>query len=329
MVRKFFRSNDKPRDIFQWKWITLSLFLFTIDFVWAQGNCEKIKTYQGADISNVTRRAKQGHADAQYKLGTMCLGGKGTGVEDIATEEAVKWIRKSAEQAYAQAQFELGQYYAIGFGVVKDHKESVKWYRKAAELGHVEAQSSLGRAYSNGVGVSSRNEKEAEKWLLKAAIQGNDDAQLNLSYLYYTRNFPNEKPEDFQKAVEWSRKAAEQGNANAQYSLGAAYSSGQGVSQNYTEAAAWYTKAANQGHPEAKFNLAMMYFKGQGLTQNYIEAYKWIILAAAVAEKGRDYDSIIPHRDRIKNLMTPDQIAKAQNLAEKWKPTGKWWLFPN
>ena len=41
-------------------------------------------------------------------------------------EEAVKWYRKAAEQGNAMAQFVLGEIYALGRGVERDHKEAVK-----------------------------------------------------------------------------------------------------------------------------------------------------------------------------------------------------------
>ena len=46
--------------------------------------------------------------------------------------EAFKWFKKSAEQGYATAQYNLGSCYNNGWGVVKSQAEAVKWYQKAA-----------------------------------------------------------------------------------------------------------------------------------------------------------------------------------------------------
>ncbi|MFC1492271.1 tetratricopeptide repeat protein, partial [Nitrospinota bacterium] len=55
----------------------------------------------------------------------------------------------------AAAQFNLGQMYRRGQGVLQDYKEAVKWYRKAAEQGDVKAQNNPGVMYRNGQGVLS------------------------------------------------------------------------------------------------------------------------------------------------------------------------------
>jgi TPR repeat protein len=53
----------------------------------------------------------------------------------------VKWYRKAAEQGIFQAQFNLGNRYANGQGVLQDYAEVLNWYRKAADQGFADAQS--------------------------------------------------------------------------------------------------------------------------------------------------------------------------------------------
>ncbi len=68
--------------------------------------------------------AKQGMADAQYKVGVMY--GEGLGVpQDDA--EAARWYRKAAEQGYAEAQFNLGSMYYHGHGVPQDYVQAHMW----------------------------------------------------------------------------------------------------------------------------------------------------------------------------------------------------------
>jgi TPR repeat protein len=45
----------------------------------------------------------------------------------------------------------LGACYANGQGVAKDEVEAVKWWRKAAEQNEAEAQYELGNFYANGL----------------------------------------------------------------------------------------------------------------------------------------------------------------------------------
>jgi uncharacterized protein len=70
--------------------------------------------------------ANRGDAIAQCLLGISYA--KGDGVPQNFTE-AVKWFRKAADQGNADAQHNLGLYYALGWdGVAPDNAESVKWY---------------------------------------------------------------------------------------------------------------------------------------------------------------------------------------------------------
>ncbi|MCH8540677.1 MAG: sel1 repeat family protein [Opitutales bacterium] len=107
-------------------------------------------------------------ADAQFDLGYMYHEGKGVS-QDYS--EAVKWLRKAAEQTDAEAQFGLGYMYFKGKGVPQDYSEAAKWFRKAAEQEYDLVQFRLGDMYFEGRGVP-QNHEEAAKWFRKAAQQG-------------------------------------------------------------------------------------------------------------------------------------------------------------
>ena len=53
--------------------------------------------------------------------------------------EAAKWYRKAAEQGHADAQYFLGSLYYNGQGVAQDEAEAERWFRKAAVQGHTKA----------------------------------------------------------------------------------------------------------------------------------------------------------------------------------------------
>ena len=58
--------------------------------------------------------------------------------------KAVEWCRKSAEQGYVYAQYNLGRMYEIGRGVWPNSAKAVEWYQKAAEQGNSKAQHTFG-----------------------------------------------------------------------------------------------------------------------------------------------------------------------------------------
>lgn len=66
----------------------------------------------------------------------------GQGVEQDEVE-ALKWIRKAAEQGISEAQYVLGACYQNGIVADKNITEAVKWYRKAAAQGHKKAMTAL------------------------------------------------------------------------------------------------------------------------------------------------------------------------------------------
>ena len=117
----------------------------------------------------IRRAAEQGHAEAQYYLGSTS--------DDDEQEEAVEWLRQAGEQGHVDAQFALAWKYRGTDGVRPDAECAVTWFRRAAERGHAEAQRLLGGHYADGYGVA-QDDTEAVGWLRKAAEQGNADGAV-------------------------------------------------------------------------------------------------------------------------------------------------------
>jgi uncharacterized protein len=160
------------------------------------------------------------------------------------------------------------------------------------------------------VGISCTSEEEETKALIAKAEQGYASAQYNLGIAYANGRGV---PQDDKEAVKWWRKAAEQGYASAQYNLGVMYDNGRGVPQDYKEAAKWYRKAAEQGGADAQYNLGVMYGNGEGVLKDNVNAYAWYNVGSA-----NGYDGASKNRDLIAKEMTPEQIAKAQELSKVW-----------
>ena len=178
--------------------------------------------------------------------------GYGTAVDHV---EAVKWVRKAAEQGFARAQYDLGLMYQFGRGVERSYEKAVEWVLKAAEQGDADAQYHLGGMYELGDGVEQSYEKAVE-WYLKAAKQGLDWAQ-NVLGVMYEHGWGVER--SYEKAVEWYQKAADQGFDAAKHNLGRMYEYGTGVEQSFEKALEWYQKAADQGFELAIEHLDTLY----------------------------------------------------------------------
>jgi TPR repeat protein len=219
------------------------------------------------------KSADQAYAHAENNLGTMYWGGKGV-PQDYA--QAAIWFRKAAEHGLAPAQVNLGSLYADGQGVTQDYAQAEAWYRKAAEQGDARAQNNLGNAYSLGQG-EARDYAQAALWYRKAAEQGLAPAQNSLGYAY---SVGQGLAKDYAQAATWTQKAADQGYAAAQKNMGNLYRLGYGVAQDQAQAAIWYRKAADQGFAPAQNQLALLYQNGQGVTQDSAQAEAWYRKAA-------------------------------------------------
>ena len=131
-------------------------------------------------LAQLRAEAEKGGAQSQFQMGlAFFLGQFGLATNPV---EAVKWLRKAAEQNYDLAQCNLGFCYESGQGVAKDYTEAVKWYRKAAEQNLVLAQCNLGCCYAKGQGVA-KDYVEAYKWNLLAAGQGDESAKEAMTTL--------------------------------------------------------------------------------------------------------------------------------------------------
>ena len=222
---------------------------------------------------NILELANEEDVFAQASAAWGYREGYGTAVDHV---EAVKWVRKAAEQGFARAQYDLGLMYEFGHGVERSYEKAVEWYQKAAEQGAASAQGLLGEMYYYGRGVEQSDVKAAE-WVLKVAEQGLAMAQNILGVMYANGTGVEQS---YKKAVEWYLKAAEQGDADAQFKLGVMYEDGTSVEQSYEKALEWLQKAAEQGFARAQYSLGCMYDKGTVVEQSYEKAAKWYLKAA-------------------------------------------------
>ncbi|MDH2998852.1 hypothetical protein A1D22_03145 [Pasteurellaceae bacterium LFhippo2] len=162
----------------------------------------------------VLPQANQGDAQAQFNVGVIYMLGWN---QSIDYAEALKWFQKSAAQGHINSIYNIGVFYSDGMGVAVDYSEAAKWLEKAAEKGHSKAQRRLSDLYGVGYGVE-KNEMKMLYWREKSFENGDADDQYDLA-VYYMDN-PHL---DQSRAVYWLEKSANQGYADAQNTLGIKY----------------------------------------------------------------------------------------------------------
>jgi len=67
-----------------------------------------------------------------------------------------------------------------------------------------------------------------------------------------------------------------------------------------------------------KSTLGLFYANGKGVTQDFVLAYMWLDIASSQGKK-----FALKNRDILKEMMTPQQIEKAQEMVRNWKAKTK------
>ena len=109
-------------------------------------------------------------------------------------------VSQSGRSGFCPAQFNLGNIYRRGKGVLQDDKEAVKWYRMAADQNFDDAQLNLGNMYLSGEGVL-QDDKKAHMWWNIARANGNDSADHNIKSITQRMT-----PADISKAQDMAKR---------------------------------------------------------------------------------------------------------------------------
>lgn len=161
-----------------------------------------------AELRRLARDALAGQADAENDLGTFFA----LGIEVSRNlEQAAYWYRQAADQGVASASYNLGVLLERGLGVSRNPEEAVARFRDAAAAGHPGALNALGLACLNGSGAA-RDPQEALAWFLRASAAGSPRGAYNAGKLY--ENGELGAP-DLSTAAGWYRVAADAGDAQA------------------------------------------------------------------------------------------------------------------
>ncbi len=182
--------------------------------------------------------------------------------------QALPLLQQAAQLGFCQAQYKLATLLLTGRGVAKDNAQAQHWFtaaavglREAARWDDAEAQCRLGWMYSRGMGVP-QDQEAAMRWLQQAAQQHNADARYQLALLY-------QQEQRLAEAFQLLQQAAYSGHRHAQYRFGLAYLQGQGTAVDEVNAAHWLQKAAEQGVQAAQAALEQCRVAVTTVTQQY------------------------------------------------------------
>jgi hypothetical protein len=231
------------------------------------------------EFTGVRAEAFRGDPQAQFQLARWYQAGR----EPVGTDpaEAVKWLRKAAEQDNAEAAYELGVAYLDGNGVERNATNARLWLERAAARGLLRARVALRDMARDAEGAAIdpiaalRNSENSPFY--QAATAGDANAQYELGLMFFNGEGV---ARDYKQALYWLRRSAEQQNVNAQLFLADRYARGTEIAGDFTEAAGWYARAARLGSAEAQYKLGNLYRMGLGVKQSADAAKYWYTEAA-------------------------------------------------
>ena len=160
----------------------------------ARHKAEEERKQREREAEELVRKGKDYFANHEYEL-------------------AMKSYKIAAEYGNPEAQYLLGRCYVMEFVTREyyNYNEGVKWLKKSAEQGFVDAQLCLGLVIADDL-EDDEKVKEGMKWIEMAAEQGYSEAQWQLSNFYATDWLSVYDP---LLATQWRKAAAEQGHVKA------------------------------------------------------------------------------------------------------------------
>lgn len=123
-------------------------------------------------IAALVPAAKQGNAEAQYRLGIEAMRGD-------QTQDGITLLTKAAMQGHVLAETALGNLYLVGNKTPADYAKARMWLEKAAAQDNADAEVFLGYIYERGVGVPV-DRGTALNWFQKGADHGDTDAKKEI-----------------------------------------------------------------------------------------------------------------------------------------------------
>jgi hypothetical protein len=218
--------------------------------------------------------AENGDVDMMMEVAVAYFNGE-DGLADVEKnpEKASYWMLKAAKNGKPEAMFNIGLFYAHGFGVSRSFENAAEWMEKAVDAGETDALE-VARQYRKGAESLTRaeagNPQAQADYAIALMTAGNALNQINSSSIY-------------EESVEWAQKANGNDNGESYLVLGLAYEKGRGVEQDTNKAVEFYAKGEEKGQEICMNNLGRLYMIGDAVPKDEEKAFELFLKSA---EKG-------------------------------------------
>jgi TPR repeat protein len=124
----------------------------------------------------------------------------------------------------------------------------------------------------------------------------------------------------YDEALTEFRRLAAEGHVKSAYYVGLFYHNAFGVPRDNAEAAKWFLQAAQKNDAQSQYYMGLLTAKGDGVEKDPVAAHMWFSLSVRSSENERDAAYTQKEVRKLEKKMSPEQIAKAKELANSWKP---------
>ncbi len=253
------------------------------------------KTVTSEDFDLLLQKARQGDADAQYRV-AVCYD-----IGDIVKQDsalAVQWWEKAAEQGQPDAQRMLVEIYQGGIGAPQDPDRADHWFRQyydgrkaAAEQGDMHAQADMTRIFLYGK-YRKPDYAQAKYWYDRFVDQVKEtddkfqatDFGMRLDELKRTEEEASLDPEGKRARFRKMEADAGKGDPMAEFELADAYLYGRYVDADWRKAEYWYQKVSE--HSESlPVDIRNRIFFMWGTINDLKQEEKWSNVNASLRKK--------------------------------------------
>src|SRR5271169_5102875 len=234
----------------------------------------------------LTRSAKAGFAEAEYRVARCYLEGAGVPASRL---EGARWLQRAASQGHVEAQTLLGTLCVHGLAgdtggdrperlftddepSEPDYASALKWARQAAEAGSAKGQSVLAYVLTCGP-EAMRDLDEAERWYQRSAAAGCPEGCLGYALSLAPRT---QDDEGRREVADHVRRAAEAELPTAIYLLAVLTEQGVGVERDPAVAAEFYRHAAERGQRSAQLRWGLALMDGHDVEQDLVLGESWL-----------------------------------------------------
>ncbi|MBR4265493.1 MAG: leucine-rich repeat protein [Bacteroidales bacterium] len=204
-------------------------------------NCNDTNSFTDEEITKYRKEAEDGDEYSQLSLSIIYK-------HQNDTEKSVYWLKKSAEQGYSVAMYNLSHYYDSK----GQYDEKVKLLKQIRRI---------------------KIDPNETFWLDKENYETYYRATNDLGVCYY---YGEGVRKNYKKAFQLYCKAAKVGVAEAICNRGVCYDYGRGTKKNPSKAFCCYLHAALKGYSEAMNNVALCYIEGTAVDKNKDKFMYWI-----------------------------------------------------